>query len=139
MARSPGVAAGLSTLLAVAAGAVTNVATSEWTAPVAAGLVVLVGTYVAFEAWRAGSDRHGTGEPGAGPRRPWMAPPLDRMVERPQLAGPLLTALAARGSTTERLQVVGLHGAGGFGKTSWRPGRVTGRRSMAAIREAWCG
>jgi WD40 repeat protein len=49
-------------------------------------------------------------------RRPWMAPSLDRMVERPELGDRLLAALMAPlpgelGLTT------GLAGAGGFGKT----------------------
>ncbi len=49
-------------------------------------------------------------------RRPWMAPPLDRMVERPELGDRLVAALtvpmpAEVGVTT------GLQGAGGFGKT----------------------
>jgi WD40 repeat protein len=49
-------------------------------------------------------------------RRPWMAPPLDRMVERPELGDRLVAALTAPlpgeiGLTT------GLEGAGGFGKT----------------------
>ena len=49
-------------------------------------------------------------------RRPWMAPPLDRMVQRPELAERLVAALTAPvpaevGLTTE------LQGAGGFGKT----------------------
>lgn len=53
---------------------------------------------------------------GVDGRRPWMAPPLDRMVARPELAGQLMVAL-----TAPRLAVVGLttglYGAGGFGKT----------------------
>ncbi len=49
-------------------------------------------------------------------RRPWMAPPLDRMVERPELGGRLVAALTAPGSAVVGL-TTGLHGAGGFGKT----------------------
>jgi WD40 repeat protein len=49
-------------------------------------------------------------------RRPWMAPLLERMIERPELGGQLVAALTSYrpsevGLTTE------LHGAGGFGKT----------------------
>src|SRR6266704_5286519 len=45
-----------------------------------------------------------------------MAPPLDRMVQRPELGGQLLAALAA--PTLAMVGVTtGLHGAGGFGKT----------------------
>jgi hypothetical protein len=49
-------------------------------------------------------------------RRPWMAPPLDRMVERPELGGRLLAALAAPVPAEVGL-TTGLAGAGGFGKT----------------------
>jgi WD40 repeat protein len=49
-------------------------------------------------------------------RRPWMAPPLDRMVERPELAGQLLDALIAP-TPTEVGLTTALQGAGGFGKT----------------------
>jgi WD40 repeat protein len=49
-------------------------------------------------------------------RRPWMAPPLDRMVERLQLGEQLLTALMAPLPSEVGL-TTGLAGAGGFGKT----------------------
>jgi NB-ARC domain/WD domain, G-beta repeat/APAF-1 helical domain len=49
-------------------------------------------------------------------RRPWMAPPLDRMVERPELGGRLVAALTAPGPAVVALTTA-LHGAGGFGKT----------------------
>jgi WD40 repeat protein len=50
------------------------------------------------------------------PRRPWMAPPLDRMVERPELGNQLVEALCALGRADVGL-TTGLRGAGGFGKT----------------------
>lgn len=50
-------------------------------------------------------------------RKPWMAPPLDRMVERPQLGERLLAALTAPGAGEVGL-TTGLAGAGGFGKTT---------------------
>jgi hypothetical protein len=53
----------------------------------------------------------------AGPPRPWMAPPLDRVVERPELGGRLVAALAAPGAAEVGL-TTGLAGAGGFGKTT---------------------
>jgi hypothetical protein len=53
---------------------------------------------------------------GGGWRRPWMAPPLDRMVLRPDLGDRLVAALVAPGATEVGL-TTGLHGAGGFGKT----------------------
>ena len=61
--------------------------------------------------------------PGAadGRRRPWMAPPVDRMVDRPELAGWLVPALT-RPAPAEVGLTTGLAGAGGFGKTrlaSW--------------------
>jgi WD40 repeat protein len=49
-------------------------------------------------------------------RRPWMAPPLDRMVQRPELAGHLVAALTSPGAAEVGLTTA-LHGAGGFGKT----------------------
>jgi WD40 repeat protein len=49
-------------------------------------------------------------------RRPWMAPPLDRMVERPELGDRLVAALTAAAPTEVGL-TTGLQGAGGFGKT----------------------
>jgi len=49
-------------------------------------------------------------------RRPWMAPPLDRMVQRPELAGQLVAALTSPGAAEVGLTTA-LQGAGGFGKT----------------------
>jgi WD40 repeat protein len=49
-------------------------------------------------------------------RRPWMAPPLDRMVERPELGDRLVAALTAPFAAEVGL-TTGLAGAGGFGKT----------------------
>src|SRR4051812_40633631 len=99
--RSPGVGAGLSTALALAAGLVINLATTSITVPIVAGLSVLVMASVGFEVWRATADGDGERGPtggrgrdaGAPRRRPWMAPPLDRMVDRPQVTEPLLDAL----------------------------------------------
>jgi WD40 repeat protein len=54
-------------------------------------------------------------------RRPWMAPPLDRMIERPELGSRLVEALCVPGRADVGL-TTGLRGAGGFGKTklaSW--------------------
>jgi WD40 repeat protein len=64
----------------------------------------------------AGPDRARAPDGSGGRRRPWMAPPLDRMVRRPELGGRLLAALIAQGATEVGL-TTGLHGAGGFGKT----------------------
>jgi hypothetical protein len=55
-----------------------------------------------------------TTSPAGGP--PWMAPPLDRMVDRRELGERLLEALLAPGAGEVGL-TTGLHGAGGFGKT----------------------
>jgi len=49
--------------------------------------------------------------------RPWMAPPLDRMVERPELGDRLMAALLAPGRVELGLTTA-LEGAGGFGKTT---------------------
>jgi len=57
---------------------------------------------------------HAASEVGVG--RPWMAPPLDRMVERPELANRLIAALNALDAGDVAL-TTGLAGAGGFGKT----------------------
>jgi hypothetical protein len=99
----------MSTLLGFGAGLLANMATSGWTWSVGAGLLVLVAAWTGFEGWRAGqaerpadgAGRAGTtnGRPGGDGevddyrRRPWMAPPLDRMVERPELAERLMAAL----------------------------------------------
>jgi WD40 repeat protein len=124
--RSPGVGAGLSTALALAAGLVINLATTGTTVPIVAGLSVLVVASVGFEVWRATGDDDdggrgptgGRGGPAGAPRRrPWMAPPLDRMVDRPQVTEPLLAALTRADRPEADGRVVGLHGAGGFGKT----------------------
>lgn len=48
--------------------------------------------------------------------RPWMAPPLDRMVERPELGGQLVAALTGPSAVEVGLTTT-LQGAGGFGKT----------------------
>jgi len=68
----------------------------------------------------AGVSRPAAGGAG-GRRRPWMAPPMDRMVDRAELAGWLLAALTAP-APAEVVLTTGLAGAGGFGKTwlaSW--------------------
>ncbi|GAB3842122.1 FxSxx-COOH system tetratricopeptide repeat protein [Dactylosporangium cerinum] len=51
--RRHGLPAGISTLLAVGTGALTNIATAQWQPSLAAGLGVLVVGYVGFEAWRS--------------------------------------------------------------------------------------
>jgi hypothetical protein len=119
-----GTAAGASTLLAFGAGVLANVATSQWTWSVGTALSVLVVVWIGVEVWRAshGSGAahrggHGrAGEPGTR-LRPWMAPPLERMVERPELTGQLASALLAP-EPTEVAMTTGLRGAGGFGKTT---------------------
>src|SRR5262249_59825124 len=68
---------------------------------------------------RVAADGAGGGaiaEPVEVRRRPWMAPPLDRMVQRPELAHHLVAALTAPGPAEVGLTTA-LHGAGGFGKT----------------------
>jgi WD40 repeat protein len=50
-------------------------------------------------------------------RRPWMAPPVDRIIERPELGDPLLAALTAAEPAEVGLTTA-LQGAGGFGKTT---------------------
>jgi WD40 repeat protein/uncharacterized caspase-like protein len=54
--------------------------------------------------------------PADGPARPWMAPPLDRMIERPDVADLLVRELTAPEASDVAL-TTGLQGAGGFGKT----------------------
>jgi hypothetical protein len=48
---------------------------------------------------------------------PWMTPPLDRVVERPELGGRLVAALTGPDPTEVGL-ITALHGTGGFGKTT---------------------
>jgi WD40 repeat protein len=50
-------------------------------------------------------------------RHPWMAPPLDRMVERPELGDRLVAALTGAVPAEMVGLTTGLEGAGGFGKT----------------------
>src|SRR5262249_22627836 len=76
------------------------------------GVTVLGLGRVAADRVRGGA----AAEPVEGRRRPWMAPPLDRMVQRPELANHLVTALTAPGPAEVGLTTA-LHGAGGFGKT----------------------
>src|SRR5215475_4436678 len=65
----------------------------------------------------ADRDRAGRGRGAAeGRRRPWMAPPVDRVVDRPELTGWLVGALTGPGAAEVGL-TTGLAGAGGFGKT----------------------
>ncbi|MEU2034311.1 NB-ARC domain-containing protein [Nocardia amamiensis] len=74
--------------------------------PVSAlGLMLLLAEDGSADAGR-GNDR----------RRPWMAPPLDRMVERPELGDRIVAALTAP-TPVEVGLTTGLQGAGGFGKT----------------------
>ncbi|GIH29729.1 hypothetical protein Aph01nite_80390 [Acrocarpospora phusangensis] len=62
------------------------------------------------------ADRDRVTAVDGGRRRPWMAPPLDRMVLRPELSDRLVEALITPGADEVGL-TTGLHGAGGFGKT----------------------
>jgi hypothetical protein len=65
-----------------------------------------------------GGDGGGAGWGAAdGHRRPWMAPPVDRMVERPEVGNRLVAALTVPGPAEVSL-TTGLAGAGGFGKTT---------------------
>ncbi|MGP4111347.1 NB-ARC domain-containing protein [Streptomyces sp. 4N509B] len=49
--------------------------------------------------------------------RPWMAPPLDRLVDRPELSRRLMEVLTASEASEVGLTTA-IRGAGGFGKTS---------------------
>ncbi|MGH4011174.1 MAG: NB-ARC domain-containing protein [Pseudonocardiaceae bacterium] len=75
--------------------------------------VTALGLVLVLVDWTRARNAVGIVEAG---RRPWMAPPLDRMVERPELGGRLLTALLAAVPTEVGLTTA-LQGAGGFGKT----------------------
>ncbi|MGH8571536.1 MAG: hypothetical protein ACREX8_03030, partial [Gammaproteobacteria bacterium] len=54
--------------------------------------VTALGLVLVLADWARTRDAVDTVDAG---RRPWMAPPLDRMVERPELGGRLLAALLA--------------------------------------------
>ncbi|MFC8615538.1 NB-ARC domain-containing protein, partial [Micromonospora purpureochromogenes] len=57
------------------------------------------------------------GQPAGVLRRPWMAPPLNPgMVDRPEVSGRLLGLVCQAGSGP--VAVMGMHGTGGFGKTT---------------------
>lgn len=117
---------GMSTLLAVGTGVLVNVATSQWVWSAGAGFLMWIVAWVGFGVLRVGRSRvvaSWVGPGGAsrdgdvkGRRRPWMGPPLDRMVERPELGVRLLASLIAP-EPTEVGMTTGLRGAGGFGKT----------------------
>jgi len=59
-----GLAAGVSTLLAVIAGVLTNIVTSGWTWSLGVGSAVLVAGWIGFEVWRADRTGHGRGVAG---------------------------------------------------------------------------
>jgi len=66
------------------------------------------------------SDASRATVPAAGPstndsRRPWMVPPLDRMIVRPELGDRLLEQITSSGGGVALSTAV--RGAGGFGKT----------------------
>ena len=95
--------------LALAAGNLNAVA--GWANILALPVSVLGVVFVLVDRAGARAAAHGVGG-----RRPWMAPPLDRMVQRPELGARLVAALTAPGPAVVGL-TTGLHGAGGFGKT----------------------
>ncbi len=95
---------------ALAAGDVNEVA--GW-ANILALPVTALGLVLVLADWTRVRDAVSTVEAG---RRPWMAPPLDRMVERPELGGRLVAALLVPAPTQVGLTTA-LQGAGGFGKT----------------------
>ncbi|WP_308301771.1 DUF4062 domain-containing protein [Frankia umida] len=77
-------------------------------------------TQLPAQAVRVHPSGHGEGAVRGGvtaQSRPWMAPPLDRMVQRPELGDQLIDALLATGPVDPGRTTV-LVGAGGFGKTT---------------------
>jgi tetratricopeptide (TPR) repeat protein len=123
-ARS-GIPAGVSTLLAVSVGALTNVVTSGWSWPVGSGLAALVFTWAGLEAWRstreghrppAGSGRSVRGGPGRLQRRS-LAPPAGLLPPQVHGRDTLLDTLHALVETPDGRAHV-LCGLGGCGKTT---------------------
>ncbi|MEU8136726.1 NB-ARC domain-containing protein [Streptodolium elevatio] len=118
---SPAGAAGASTVLGFSAGVLANLATSQWTWGIGVALVVLVLAWAGFEAWKASDPvppaNGPTGALAAAEHAPWMAPPLDAVVERPEIGQRLLDALLTAGGSGTG-PVTALRGAGGFGKTT---------------------
>lgn len=119
-------------MLGFSAGVLANLATSQWTWGVGVALVVLVLAWAGFEAWKAADPGPAAvavppnapvGVPGeddsvdAADEVPWMAPPLDTVVERPEIGQRLLDALLTSGEGGAG-PVTALRGAGGFGKTT---------------------
>ncbi|MCF2534006.1 NB-ARC domain-containing protein [Yinghuangia soli] len=129
----PGAAAGASTVFAFAAGLLANLATAQWTWTIGAALLVLVVMWAGLEVWKANGGPAGptpaaappTGSAAVAPasdealatRVPWMAPPADGIIERPEIGAALLAALLAPEAGEVSL-VTALRGAGGFGKTT---------------------
>jgi WD40 repeat protein len=117
-------ATGVSTLLAVGIGVLTNVATQSWNWPLVLALGLLGTLWVIFEVQRSDRenaaplrDRTATTEAGPTSAVPWMAPPLDRIVERAEFKDLLLASLIRPGQGQIGLTAA-LHGAGGLGKTT---------------------
>ncbi len=122
------VATGISTLLAIGIGVLTNVATQRWNWPMVLSLALLGIVWVGFEIARISHPRDPADptrparpevEPDepTRPQVPWMAPPLDRIIERAEFVDLLLTSLVLPGVGQIGLTAA-LHGAGGLGKTT---------------------
>ncbi|NUR71633.1 MAG: tetratricopeptide repeat protein [Hamadaea sp.] len=118
--RRIGTFAAVSTLLAFAAGLLTNLITSGWSWPLGIGLGVLVVVWVVFEMWRAGQtaddnrpDRTKLGVT-AGQLSVWRMEPRN-----PEFTGreELLAELHQRLHSGQPAVVQALRGLGGVGKT----------------------
>jgi tetratricopeptide (TPR) repeat protein len=123
--RSPGhgIAAGLSTALAVGAGAFTNAATSAWTWSTGVGLVVFAGGWVGLEVWRAArADDNRSAQvaevlQGMRVRRGSLDPPTGSAPLQVRGRADLIAALSTKYRVPDGCFHV-LTGLGGIGKTT---------------------
>ncbi|GIM95981.1 ATP-binding protein [Paractinoplanes toevensis] len=119
-----GLPAGLSALLAVGAGLLTNLLTSGWSWPLAIAFAVLIGVYVGYEIWRASrDDAGGPAAPPAGaptPQRRSVVPPWGLLPAKMHGRDEVLRTLSAvlDPGVAHEAQLHVLCGLGGSGKTT---------------------
>jgi hypothetical protein len=101
------IAVGISTLLAIVSGIITNLATSGWNWTLGVFLVVLTVVFVAFEVWRSryegrdGADSHPLEHPSlARTQRRSLAPPWAALPTHIRGRDALLYEIAVRREST---------------------------------------
>lgn len=132
-----GVAAGLSTVLAIGAGVLTNVATSGWTWPTAVGLAAFSGGLAVLEVWRATRADRVVVESAPDAvriRRGSLDPPIGSRPLAVRGRAEILAVLDdVRRVPDGRMHVLG--GLGGCGKTT--VALEVARRALLADVQVW--